>query len=35
MYVSFDEQRVKLNLYIHGNGFSKSLGRQGQTETSA
>lgn len=35
MDVSFDEQRVNLNLYIYGNGFSKSLGRQGQTEMSA
>lgn len=35
MYVSFDEQRVNLNLYIYGNDFSKSLGRQGQTEMSA
>ena len=35
MYVSFDEQRVNLNLYIYGNGFSKSLGRQSQSEMSA
>ena len=35
MHVSFDDQRVKLNLYIYGNGFSKSLDRQGQTEMSA
>lgn len=35
MYMSFDEQRVKLNLYIYGNGFSKSLVKQGQTEMSA
>lgn len=35
MYMSLDEQRVKLNLYIYGNGFSKSLVKQGQTEISA
>ena len=27
MHVSFDDRRVQLNLYIYGNGFSKSLDR--------
>lgn len=31
MYMSFDEQTEKLELYMYESGFSKSLVKQGPT----